>query len=565
MNQRSHNFRNPFTRSPLLRILLPFVLGILFSEWVVLPFSHLAILLCLTVALMAFSFCFTTLSTVSQWLFRLPLCLFALTFGLFSAQLHDPAARSDFYGQFLSSGRSVEMVVRLNQTPQPTAKSMRVSADVLQMTTDAVSRSVSGEILLFFPPATEGLTYGSIVHIRTHPRLPSANLGGPDHFNYRRYLRHKGILFQAYISDYALDPLRGGEKSASKILTWSHRLQSRLVGRLHQSGLTPAHQGIAAALLLGWKSDLDPQTIEDYRDAGVMHLLCVSGLHVGLLAGIVGYVLKLIVFIGRVLVGKLHSSKRNRIGSGSFESIAIPLVQLLSIWLFALLTALSPATVRASIMFSVMIVGQSMTRRSSMAASLSFAALLLLLFNPGLLFDVGFQLSFSAMYGILFLYQPLHRLLYIPEVYLLHGHRLIPALLQRLLRVVWSWTALSTAAQLGTLPLSLFYFHQIPIYFLVANLTIVPCAGLLLFAALLLLVLGFSSLLSDCVARVLTFLLNIADHITHWVATLPGSVVTDLHWDVSMVIATYIVLFSGACLLRRIPHSITINPAKIPQ
>jgi competence protein ComEC len=240
--------------------------------------------------------------------------------------------------------------------------------------------------------------------------------------------------------------------------------------------------GMAEALTLGWRGDLDKGLQRQFRDAGIMHLLCVSGLHVGLLAAMVGW-----------LLFWLGEERRGRIVRGS--------LQLLAVWGFALLTGLAPATVRAALMFSLFIVSRMMGRRTDTMNLLAFAALVMLMADPLLLFNVGWQLSFSAVAGIL-LARPLLRLYH-----------------------VWVWKAsvVSFAATLATLPVTLAVFHQFQPWFLVANVVIVPAAALLLGLSLL-----YLALPCGVTAWPLDQLLGFCDHFTAAVSRLPGAVVDSI-------------------------------------
>lgn len=264
--------------------------------------------------------------------------------------------------------------------------------------------------------------------------------------------------------------------------TSGETLRMNLLERMQEGPLEHRYAGIAEALTLGWKGDLESDLRLQFRDAGVLHLLCVSGLHVGLLAALVGWVL---FFVGK--------DRRGRIVRGS--------VQLVTLWGFAALTGMAPATLRAALMFSFFVVGRMLGRRTDSFNLLAAAAIVMLTADPRLLFNVGWQLSFSAVAGIL-LCRPLLSL-----------HR----------NLLWRAAIVSLGATLATLPVSLATFHQIHPYFLIANIVIVPLAGLFLVLSLL-------YLLVPCgvTAWLARWPLMGCDWLTDGIGRLPGAVINDI-------------------------------------
>ena len=280
----------------------------------------------------------------------------------------------------------------------------------------------------------------------------------------------------------------------------SENLRMRLLHRMQQGPMDTRYTGIAAALALGWRGDLDKNIQSQFRDAGIIHLLCVSGLHVGLLAVIVG---SLMVWVGK--------ERRGRIIRGS--------VQIVVIWLFALLSGLAPATVRAALMFSLFVFSRMLGRRTPSFNILAIAAIVMLFANPMLLFNIGWQLSFSAVAGILLIQ---------------------PILANRDSQLVKTADA-SIAATIATLPVSLATFHLFMPYFLLANVIIVPLAGLML--ALSLLYMAFPLRIISWPTELF---MRCCDWITDGISRLPHAVVhvPDLSaWTLATLSATIIIIF----------------------
>jgi competence protein ComEC len=247
--------------------------------------------------------------------------------------------------------------------------------------------------------------------------------------------------------------------------------------RMQRGPLEHRHAGVAEAMTLGWRGDLEPDLYSQFRDAGIMHLLCVSGLHVGLLAAMVGW---LLLWLGE--------ERRGRIIRGS--------LQLVALWGFALLTGWAPGTVRAALMFSLFVVSHMMGRRTESLNLLALAAIVMLAADPQLLFDTGWQLSFSAVTGIL---------LARPAIQLFHNP-------------FWQAAVVSLAATLTTLPVTLSTFHTFQPYFLISNIIIVPLAAIILALSLLYMLLPCSLFASP-----LWWLLECSDRLTGAISRLPGA------------------------------------------
>ena len=254
--------------------------------------------------------------------------------------------------------------------------------------------------------------------------------------------------------------------------------------------------GVAEALALGWKADIGSDTKAHYRNAGLAHLLAVSGLHVGILAAIVG---GLFWWTGR--------ERRGRIIRGS--------LQLLAVWGFAFITGAAPSTLRAALMFSMFIVNDMLARRVVPLNLLALAAIVMLIADPLLVYDISWQLSFSAVAGIL-LAQPA---------------------IQALRTPVGQAAAVSVAATLATLPVVVATFHRLPLYFIIANVIVVPIAGVILALSLLYMIV-------PCVATAwpLDLLLRGTDTLTGWVGSLPGAVAEDVYLSAPMMVVLTLVV-----------------------
>ena len=485
-------------RTPMLRLALAVVIGILLAEYLFVPSL---VWLCVAVG-----GCVLLLVVEASVPHALPRAFFTVLLwiiwigiGALLPMLQTP---SDPFPSAVDI-----FTVRLCDTPRPTPKCYKSVAEV----TSVDGRPSHGKVLLYIrqDSAAACLRYGDCLSIAAHPQPPR---NWKSNFDYRRYLRRKGILWQCYVPSNCWQPL--SHDSTFSLKRWSKGIQLRMVNRIRLSGLTPPQQGIAEAMLLGWRDNVDEATQQQFRDAGITHLLCVSGLHVGIVAWMVGASL---FFLGR---------KR-------WQIVVKGVVQIGVVWLFVMLTGMAPSTLRAGLMFSLLIVGGMLQRQPNSLNNLCTSMLLLLLVRPMLLFDVGFQLSYAAVAGIILLNRPLQRLLPIPSQWYLW-----------LPKKVWQLICLSTAAQVATLPLVLYHFHQFPTYFLIANLTVVPFAGVLLASVLLMLLVG-----GGWATTLLHYELVGVDRLTRWVSSLPHAMLTDIYCNLPVALILTALILTLTLLL----------------
>ncbi len=264
----------------------------------------------------------------------------------------------------------------------------------------------------------------------------------PHQFNYKEYLARAGILNQIYSEPKHIQILGYKPYNLFRIAESS---RSKIIEKLEKANFSKNEFAIIKALLLGERRDISPTTYSNYAAAGAIHILAISGLHIGIVLWLLTIILK-----------PLDSIKFGRV----YRFIII----LIFLWGFALITGLAPSVVRAVFMFSIIALGLQIRRNTNIINSLFISLFFLLLINPSYIFQVGFQLSYLAMLGIIG-FQPLFQELWKPRF--------------KIVLYFWKLLTVSLAAQLAVLPLSLYYFHQFPGLFFITNLVILPFLGLI--------------------------------------------------------------------------------------
>jgi len=317
--------------------------------------------------------------------------------------------------------------------------------------------------------------YGEVWLVQGTPELSKgpANLG---EFDYRRYLQTHQVYHSHFVHVGQYRVL--GYAPLNWPVAISQRTAAVLDGVLRRYVPGRREYALGTALVLGFKDDIDHDTKQAYADTGTTHIMAVSGLQVGLLFGALQWLL------ARVPLG----------GSPARRRLLTAALGLALIWSYAFLTGLSASVLRATVMFTLVILGQAWERQSSLFNTLSAAAFCLLLWNPYLLCDVGFQLSFLAVLSIVYLQPRIVRWLDARNFVLDHRRDWHAAARQKATRAVawladaaWQLTALSLAAQVATFPLGLYYFHQFPFNFLLSNLIAVPISSIAVYVGVVLL------------------------------------------------------------------------------
>lgn len=329
----------------------------------------------------------------------------------------------------------------------------------------------------------------------------------PHQFDYKQYLSRQGIHKQVYLNENRFLLIGKEDSFLGSIATIRERIQVSL----KKEGFTKNQFAVINALLLGQRQEISRELTEDYSKAGAIHILAVSGLHVGIILLILSSLLKP---LERIKNGKL---------------IKLFLI-VLSLWFFALLAGMSASVVRAVTMFSAVAIGIMLNQKNSIEQSLVFSMFLLLLFKPMFLFDVGFQLSYLAVFGIVTI-QPLLISFWKPKVLLLNK--------------AWQLVTVSIAAQLSVLPLSLFYFHQFPGLFLVSNLVIVPFLGFILIGGIVIIVLSVFSLLPSFMVKVYGSIISLTNDFVSFISQQEAFLLSEIPFSLSKMLFCYLLIVFG--------------------
>ena len=350
------------------------------------------------------------------------------------------------------------------------AKTFKVEAEINAIKIDGKWQDTEGKTLLYFNrEEAERPQYGDVFLIKNMPREVEAPKN-PEEFDYRRFLQHKGIYAHHFL--WGKEYTKIGHEVPSKILAFSYKANQYADSVFKARIETPNEYAVANAMVIGLRDDIDNDLLNAYSASGAIHVLSVSGMHVGILFLFLGWIFGWI-------------KKRGKYGKQIFTALIISIL-----WGYAIFTGLSSTVLRATVMFSFIQLGTAIDRRQNIYNTLAISALLLLSWNPYWLIDVGFQLSYLAIIGIVFLHPYLYQLVS-PNNYAITK--------------LWEGTCVCFSAQLFTFPLSVYYFHQFPTFFLIANPFVAFFSFAVLPAGLALLIFPSVPFLSDIITVILKY------------------------------------------------------------
>jgi competence protein ComEC len=415
----------------------------------------------------------------------------------------------------------------VRSSPESKSKSWKVEVEVTAIKTSKW-QPIKGKVLLYVSKKGGDVTwrYGDQIIIQGSPQLLRSP-ANPGEFDFKRFLSFKNIYHQQYVLPNQVKWITGAERKG--FIYYSHRAREWASQKLDQYINGDQEQAIASALVLGVTEGIDTDLVNAYSASGAMHVLAVSGLHVGIIYAI------LLLFL-------------KPLNKYAWSRWAVAVISLICLWGFAFVTGLSPSVLRAVVMFSFVAVARPFGKRTNIYNTLAASAFVLLLYNPYLIMSVGFQLSYLAVLGIVYLQRPIYNLWEIEN---------------RVGDWVWQITCVSIAAQVATFSLGLLFFHQFPVYFLVSNLFVIPLSTGVLVVGVLLLAISFISPIAVLIGKLLTWLIYFLNWTVFTTEKLPLSLIGDIHittlqcWLLMGVVVSFIFLFEfrsikwlyAACLL----------------
>jgi competence protein ComEC len=366
-----------------------------------------------------------------------------------------------------------DFLIKLNDPIKIKKEKVTVTGEIVGYIKNRLQYPLTGKVLvhLALDSNSNKLLPGDFIEVNS--RLNSIHsLGNPNEFDYSKYLKNKQIVAQFFLTS---NTRWKKYKSSFPLNRYSTIIRNRCLDIFKRSGLQSNNLFIASALTFGYKNDLNTFVKNIFSRTGAMHVLAVSGLHVGIIFLIVNSIISLLKIPFR------------------YDWLGHFFI-LLIIWSYALITGLSPSILRATTMMSFFIIARVFNKHTSIYNVLFSSVFFLLFVNPFLIIDVGFQLSILAVFGILFFYPKIYNLINVKHY---------------ILKKIWAISSVSLAAQLTTFPISIFYFHQFPNLFLLSNIFVIPLVFILLIVGLFTIVLSFNNSILILWGKLFSFLLSV--------------------------------------------------------
>ncbi|WP_433779888.1 ComEC/Rec2 family competence protein [Flavobacterium anhuiense] len=477
---------------PLVKITLAFILGIIASYY--LHFSISIIAFWVSVSFIAFcgAFIWNLKHNKKSILFGNTCYVLSFFIGALTLLCHTQSLQKSNYTHCKIAFKNPEFITLILREK---LKSNDYSDRYIGLVKTISGKVYSGKIIVNVQKDSirNPLIVGNSIKIQTilKQNKPSKN---PNQFDYSKYLADKQIYAQIYCQKKEILVSKTVQKD---IWYYCAKLHSRIISNLEKSKFNTAEMNVALALILGQQQEISQDIIQDYQYSGATHILSVSGLHVGFIMLFITFILK-----------PIPNTRK-----GSFLKLASIVISLAG---FAIISGLSPSVLRSVVMFSFVAIGSHLRRNGNIYHTLLVSILLILIFEPYFLFDVGFQLSYIALFFILWLH-PILKNIYKPK------HKIII--------YIWEALTVSFAAQIGTLPLCLYYFHQFPGLFFVTNIIILPILSFIMIAGIVVMIIAiFTSppLFMIMIFEKSIYLLNF---MIHAVASVDSFVIRDISFN----------------------------------
>ncbi|MDA0177554.1 ComEC family competence protein [Mesoflavibacter profundi] len=487
----------------IIRLSIALIAGIILSKYLHLTILQACCLFLLSFALLTVTyFTFKTKFRNTFW-FDFATYLTTICLGIFTFTAQNNSLKSSDFSKKLRPNASNTVTFKINTYLKPNAFNERYYVDILSID----NNSTTGKALLNIK-LDSVLNPFSIDHIyltKTNLEEIKAPLN-PDQFSYKDYLKNQNVHYQFYVSKSHIIQLETKTYTLKGIAFNFRHLINR---KLKEYNFSKDELSIINALLLGQRQYITKDVYDNYTNAGAIHILAVSGLHVGIILLILNLLLKPL----------------ERFKHGLYLKTALIFILL---WLYALIAGGSASIIRATTMFSIVAIGLNLKRSTNIYNTLGISIFILLLFKPNFLFDVGFQLSYAAVFSIVSI-QPL-----------------IEPLLSfkyKLLDILWKTLTVTVSAQFGIIPISLYYFHQFPSLFWLSNLVVIPLLGIILGLGILIIFLALINILPHFLAEIYGSIIHLMNLFFKWISSQEQFLFQDISFNSFQVLLSYILLF----------------------
>jgi competence protein ComEC len=510
---------------PLLKYLIFFIAGILLevnTEIPFLSFYFVSALFLVGVILLHY----VLKKKTSIRLLRLSSILLLLLVSVLSFSISKFKNHQNSNIHFSKFPNYASLLGKVISKPQEKPNSLAFEFALQQIKVEGSWKPCIGKIQIYgeIDSKSRALDYGDVLIIN----YKFSSIEGPrnpNQFNFKRYNKYKNIFNSGYLP--ASNWVRIAQNKGNRVIEFGYKVQHQLLQHFKRYFKNESVKGLAQAVVFGYKEDLNKDWMKSFSQSGTIHVLAVSGLHVGIIFILLSTILRLSKSTGRVLI---------------FKSVLIIIV----LFGYSLVTGFSPSVTRSGLMFSLLLIGKAFSKRAVTFNTLSFACIILLLISPNDLFNLGFQFSFLAVLGILLYAEPIQK-------------RLTSS--SWLLNKITTLLSVSLAAQITTFPLALYYFNQFPNLFLVSNLIVIPYITMVLYAGVAFITLGliseaFAGFISHLISGYIEFIIIVVST----VQKLPFALTDNVHLSLTQLFLLYgiVITTSLAFYFRKVQYLFSV-------
>lgn len=490
---------------PLARITLVFVSAILISNYLKLQPALAKIVLVLSISSFSFAYFLLRKKFTKTIYFGITTYLLAFAIGIITQITHTDSYQKNNY---IHNKDAFEKPNIIRFTLREKLKNPAFSERYIALINSINNSNYTGRIIVNIHKDSSNHPFEIGTQLQVNSTLYKNNSPkNPNQFDYSKYLENKQIYAQLYAD---VDEIKVSNYIQKDIWYYSSLLRTKIKTNLEKSNFNKTELNVAIALILGQQQDISPEIVQDYQYAGAIHILSVSGLHIGFILIFTTFILK-----------PFPNTRK-----GSFIKLIVILV---SLSLFGILAGLAPSVVRSVTMFSFVAIGNHLRRSVNIYHTLLVSILLILLVQPSFVFDVGFQLSYIALFFIVW-FQPLLASLWEPK--------------NKIKKYIWDILTVSFAAQIGTLPLSLFYFHQFPGLFFVTNIIILPFMGFIMVLGVLVMGLAAINCIPLFLSKTLEWSIYFMNTIINKIASIEQFIIKDIPFNTQLLLSSYLIIIS---------------------
>ena len=457
--------------------------------------------------------CFTALTVFLYFIFKKKnnyLYIFGITcyltfiaFGLFISNSNEDLNKTNHFSNYTSRDTaSTTITFRVRELLKPNAFSKRYYVDILKLNNNTV---IGKALLNVKKDSVQTQLPIDAIYTTALPLVDVKKPLNPDQFSYKDYLEKQQVHYQLYADHTNLLQL---QNKTHTLFGYAAKLRNHINSKLNPYQYTNDQLSIINALILGQRQNITKEVYDNYTNAGAIHILAVSGLHVGIILLILNLVFKPI----------------ERLKNGKFYKTLILVILL---WTYALIAGGSASIIRATTMFSIVAIGINLKRPTNIYNTLAVSVFILLLIKPNFLFDVGFQLSYAAVIAIVS-FQPILEKLWTPKY--------------KIVTLLWQTLTVTVSAQFGIIPISLYYFHQFPSLFWLSNLIVIPFLSIILGLGLLVITLALFGLPKTLLSDAFGMVINWMNSFFGWISSQEDFLIIDIPFTIAQVIVSYIFI-----------------------